>query len=87
MCGTGTGQYTVTTFSTDEGRDAWLAEARKWGGAYLVGARWVISGNDTEMLESFRATLGGGVVGGGHAMPSRAESGPAAPAGAGAPPR
>ncbi|GII89209.1 hypothetical protein Ssi03_71990 [Sphaerisporangium siamense] len=86
VCKTGEGQYTVTTFSTDKGRDEWLAEAKKWGGAYLVGTRWVIAGNDPGMLRLFSEKVGGTVMSGGHEMPSGAEHGPAAPVGAGAPP-
>ncbi|RCG23990.1 hypothetical protein DQ384_33575 [Sphaerisporangium album] len=61
VCKTDQGQYTVTTFSTDKGRDEWLAEAKKWGGNYLVGTRWVIAGNDPGMLQVFSEKVGGNI--------------------------
>ncbi|GII80328.1 hypothetical protein Sru01_53100 [Sphaerisporangium rufum] len=60
-CQTDQGQYVLVTFSTDQGKTDWLTEAKKWGGNYLVGTRWVISGNDAALLQSFSATLGGTV--------------------------
>ncbi|GAA1255904.1 hypothetical protein GCM10009677_02400 [Sphaerisporangium rubeum] len=62
VCKTGKGQYTVTTFSTDDGKQQWLDEARKWGGSYLVGTRWVIAGNDTGLLQTFSEKVGGNLV-------------------------
>ncbi|GGL07374.1 hypothetical protein Sme01_11750 [Sphaerisporangium melleum] len=59
VCKTGKGQYTVTTFASDDGKAAWLEEAKKWGGNYLVGTRWVIAGNDPAVLQSFSEKVGG----------------------------
>jgi hypothetical protein len=61
VCKTDKGQYTVTTFSTDKGRDDWLEEAKKWGGNYLVGTRWVIAGNDPGVLQVFSEKVGGNI--------------------------
>ncbi|WP_248963389.1 hypothetical protein [Sphaerisporangium perillae] len=70
VCKTSKGQYSVTTFATEKGKQEWLDDALSYGGAYLVGTRWIVLGNTTEMLEPFRATLGGTVRKGGHTMPS-----------------
>jgi hypothetical protein len=72
VCKTGKGQYSVTTFATEKGKQEWLDDALSYGGAYLIGTRWIVLGNTPEMLESFRQTLGGSVRMGGHAMPSGA---------------
>ncbi|WP_424531246.1 hypothetical protein ACOZ38_15035 [Sphaerisporangium viridialbum] len=70
VCRTSKGQYSVTTFATEKGKQEWLDDALSYGGAYLIGTRWIVLGNTEEMLESFRATLGGSVRMGGHVMPS-----------------
>jgi len=57
-CRTAQGRYTMVTFGTDRNRDAWLNEATKWGGAYLVGSRFVVVGTPRS-LESFKAKVGG----------------------------
>ncbi|MFC6886259.1 MULTISPECIES: hypothetical protein [Actinomadura] len=64
-CRTAKGRYTLVSFTTDRGRDAWLEEARPWGGSYLVGTRWVAVGAP-RTLESLRADLGGHVMNGDH---------------------
>ncbi|MET8141200.1 hypothetical protein ABZU32_12895 [Sphaerisporangium sp. NPDC005288] len=61
VCKTDKGQYTVTTFATDKGKNDWLEEAKKWGGNYLVGTRWVIAGNDPGVLQSFSEKVGGNI--------------------------
>ncbi|MBB6473190.1 hypothetical protein BJ992_002621 [Sphaerisporangium rubeum] len=69
MCATPQGRYSITTFATDQGRDQWLADAVDYGGAYLVGTRWILVGNTQQMLEHFRAQLGGTIRLGGHQGP------------------
>lgn len=61
VCKTDKGQYTVTTFATDKGKTDWLTEAKKWGGNYLVGTRWVIAGNDPGVLQGFSEQVGGNI--------------------------
>ncbi|MFB9252007.1 hypothetical protein ACFFWE_27535 [Sphaerisporangium melleum] len=70
VCKTGRGQYSVTTFATEAGKRDWLDDALPYGGAYLVGARWIVLGNTPQMLEPFRETLGGTITTGGHGAPS-----------------
>jgi hypothetical protein len=70
MCKTSKGQYSVTTFTSERGKQEWLDDALSYGGAYLIGTRWIVLGNTRELLESFRTTLGGDVRMGGHMMPS-----------------
>ncbi|WP_214411766.1 hypothetical protein [Sphaerisporangium fuscum] len=59
VCKTDKGQYALVTFSTDQGKRDWLTEAKEWGGNYLVGNKWVISGNDPALLQSFSQEVGG----------------------------
>ncbi|MFB4307682.1 hypothetical protein [Actinomadura sp. GTD37] len=64
-CKTSRGQYVLLSFTTDDGMNSWLREAKPWGGWYLVGARWVaVSQKPT--LESLRTDLGGEIVQGDH---------------------
>lgn len=57
-CKSPRGRLTMLTFSTDRGAKTWLEEAKPWGGAYLVGARWVIVGTP-DQLKPLRLNLGG----------------------------
>lgn len=58
-CEVGAQAFRLATFATAEGRAAWLAESRQYGGAYLVGDRWVVTGPSPAALDPLRATLGG----------------------------
>ncbi|MFZ3494990.1 hypothetical protein ACODT5_17515 [Streptomyces sp. 5.8] len=51
--------FRMATFSTAQGRAAWLAESRQYGGTYLVGERWIITGPSADALTPARAALGG----------------------------
>lgn len=59
-CKTGYGRYILTTFATDRGLREWINEANDYGGSYLVGRKWVASG-DAKVVESLRGRLGGSV--------------------------
>lgn len=58
-CRTAQGAYRMLTFATDGGMRSWLAEARMYGGTYLVGTRWVVTGPSPEALAPLRSRLGG----------------------------
>ncbi|MFD5160949.1 hypothetical protein ACFWMJ_23205 [Streptomyces hawaiiensis] len=58
VCRTEKGDYLITTFPEEKLKETWLEAARVYGGTYLVGTRWVVSGKPA-LLESFRAKLGG----------------------------
>ncbi|MFD7626971.1 hypothetical protein ACFV7Q_13220 [Streptomyces sp. NPDC059851] len=77
-CGTGPQAYRMATFSTEEGRSAWLTEARVYGGTYLVGPRWVVTAATPEALGPLRDRLGGtlesGAAHGAGSTPGPAES-------------
>lgn len=65
-CKTARGRYVLLSFTSDNGMNAWLEEAKPWGGTYLVGARWVAV-SQQQTLESLRGDLGGEIVqGDGH---------------------
>ncbi|MFD7256135.1 hypothetical protein [Streptomyces sp. NPDC059874] len=58
-CESGQGAYRMATFAADEGLRSWLAEARIYGGSYLVGNRWVVTTGESAALSSLRDRLGG----------------------------
>ncbi|WP_405799831.1 hypothetical protein [Streptomyces sp. NBC_01506] len=59
-CETGDGRYVLTTFATDRGLREWINEANDYGGSYLVGRKWVVSG-DAKVVATLRGKLGGTV--------------------------
>ncbi len=48
-------------FETAEGQHTWLDNAISFGGVYLVGDRWALSGVSEEYMESLSKTFGGTV--------------------------
>jgi hypothetical protein len=46
-------------FDTAEGQRAWVDYAVMYGGVYLVGNRWALSGKSEQYMESLRAKLVG----------------------------
>lgn len=52
------GKFVLATFATDRGQAEWLAGAKDYGGYYLVGRKWVASG-DEKTVTGLQATLGG----------------------------
>ncbi|MFH7600343.1 hypothetical protein WDV06_35375 [Streptomyces racemochromogenes] len=60
-CATGQGAFRMTTFAAEEGLRSWLAEAEPYGGFYLVGDRWVVTGPSADALAGLRERLGGSV--------------------------
>ncbi|NGO09327.1 hypothetical protein G5C60_17410 [Streptomyces sp. HC44] len=61
LCHTKKADYLITTFPEEKYKETWLDSAAIYGGKYLVGSRWVVSAKEPEMLETFRAKLGGTV--------------------------
>lgn len=61
-CVTRDERLTITTFRTDQNQHDWLADALPYGGAYLVGARWVVSANARDGLVPLAARLGGTIL-------------------------
>ncbi|WP_433468647.1 hypothetical protein [Spirillospora sp. CA-128828] len=68
-CKTSQGRFVLLSFTTDNGMNAWLTEAKPWGGTYLVGARWVAVSQE-QTLQSLRKELGGKIVQGDNHGPS-----------------
>jgi hypothetical protein len=56
--------FVFVDFDTTEGQRAWLDYATSYGGEFLVGDRWALSGGDRAYLEGVRAELGGAIEGG-----------------------
>jgi hypothetical protein len=57
-------RFVFVDFDTTEGQRAWLDYATSYGGEFLVGDRWAMSGKDRDYLEGVRAKLGGAIEGG-----------------------
>ncbi|MFD9407622.1 hypothetical protein ACFWBN_11475 [Streptomyces sp. NPDC059989] len=76
-CQTGQGAFRMVTFAAAEGQTSWLAEARMYGGSYLVGDRWVVTAQPPEALAALRTRLGGSL----EAPSGHAGHGAASPAG------
>ncbi|MFK0124695.1 hypothetical protein ACIQSP_15425 [Streptomyces nigra] len=58
VCRTKQGDYLVTTFPEEKLKRTWLESASVYGGTYLVGTRWVVSGKPA-VLERLRPRIGG----------------------------
>ncbi|MFF7651368.1 hypothetical protein ACFZCY_16165 [Streptomyces sp. NPDC007983] len=54
-------RYTMVTFATEKGQTDWLNTSKDYGGMYLVGARWSVTGQSSGSLEPLRAKLGGDI--------------------------
>lgn len=59
-CDTEDGRYVLATFATDRGQREWINGAKDYGGAYLVGRKWVAVG-DENVVNALRGRLGGSV--------------------------
>ncbi|MER7110661.1 hypothetical protein [Streptomyces sp. NPDC000229] len=59
-CETKDGKYVLATFATDRGQREWINEANDYGGAYLVGRKWVAVGEE-KVVTALRDRLGGAV--------------------------
>ena len=53
--------FVLLDFENVENQDVWLENAISFGGIFLVGDRWALSGVSKEYLESLCKTLGGTV--------------------------
>lgn len=61
----------MVTFAAEKGLRSWLAEARNYGGIYLVGDRWVVTARSEDALAAVRGRLGGSLeTGDTHGSPS-----------------
>ncbi|NGO09569.1 hypothetical protein G5C60_18695 [Streptomyces sp. HC44] len=58
LCKSSDGKYVLATFATDRGQREWLNGAKDYGGYYLVGRKWVASG-DEKTVTALRGSLGG----------------------------
>ncbi|MEU7151387.1 hypothetical protein AB0B15_25685 [Streptomyces sp. NPDC045456] len=63
-CTTRAGVFRILTFSSDAKKRAWLAEAQAYGGTYLVGTRWSVTGPSRNALLLLRGSLGGTIESG-----------------------
>jgi len=49
----------LTDFDTAEGQDVFLHESKPYGGYYLVGARWLVTGNSLAEISPLQDMFGG----------------------------
>jgi hypothetical protein len=54
--------FVFLDFDTKQGQESWLEYAVLYGGVYLVGDRWVLSGKSREYMESLLPKLGGTIA-------------------------
>lgn len=59
-CRTNNGNYVLTTFATDRGRQEWFDAANDYGGSYLIGRGWIAAG-ERAVVTALRGRLGGTV--------------------------
>lgn len=52
-------QFVLLDFDTVKSQRDWLDLAVSYGGVYLVGDRWALSGKSKEYLQTLQTTLGG----------------------------
>ncbi|QKV91150.1 hypothetical protein HUT19_04845 [Streptomyces sp. NA02950] len=60
-CTSGKNRYTMLTFATEQGQHDWLSVSKDYGGTYLVGKRWSVTGLSTGSLSSLREKIGGDI--------------------------
>ena len=53
----------LVQFDKESGEQDWLTYAIQYGGIYLVGNRWVLSGKSVEYMKSLQEELGGEIEG------------------------
>ncbi|MGW0706724.1 hypothetical protein ACWD4G_12310 [Streptomyces sp. NPDC002643] len=58
VCHTAAGDYLITTFPEEELKLTWLETAAIYGGKYLVGPRWAISGKE-DVITPMKEKVGG----------------------------
>lgn len=63
MCTSGGEEIWIATFPTSTARDAWISEAKAYGGSYLVGDGWVVVLSDAT-ADLLHGLLGGVIVSG-----------------------
>jgi hypothetical protein len=54
-------RFVLLDFDTAKAQRAWLDEAIPYGGVYLVGDRWALSGESALYLRNLQVTLGGAI--------------------------
>ncbi|MEU8827918.1 hypothetical protein [Streptomyces sp. NPDC048636] len=60
-CTSGKNRYTMVTFASEKGQDDWLSTSKDYGGTYLVGKRWSVTGLSTGSLKPLREKIGGAI--------------------------
>jgi hypothetical protein len=61
-CVTGNTRLTILSFVSNQKMFDWIKEAEGYGGAYLVGTKWLVTTNSAETLDPLVSKLGGRVM-------------------------
>ncbi|HEY7592898.1 MAG TPA: hypothetical protein VH969_07055 [Actinophytocola sp.] len=68
----------LTDFDTAEGQRLWLEHSKDYGGVYLVGERWLVTGNSLKEISPLQDKFGGKIEKGDiHGPPPPASARPA----------
>jgi hypothetical protein len=54
-------EFVLLQFDTSEGQEMWLDRATSYGGIYLVGDRWGLSGRSEAYMRELQKTMGGAI--------------------------
>ena len=61
FCHTAGTDLVLLDFDTAKGQREWVDLSKDYGGVYLVGNRWTVSGNDRDYILALQARLGGAI--------------------------
>lgn len=61
-CTVGGTRMTILTFISNQKMTDWIGEAEGYGGAYLVGAQWLVTSTKAETLDPLVDKLGGQIM-------------------------
>ncbi|GAA0275918.1 hypothetical protein [Cryptosporangium japonicum] len=62
VCDLGSTRTTILTFESNQKMLDWIEAAEGYGGAYLVGTKWLVTSNKAETLDPLVKKLGGGQI-------------------------
>jgi hypothetical protein len=62
-CAVGGQNVVLAQFDKESGMQDWVEAATQYGGVYLVGERWVLSGRSVEYMRDVQKDLGGEIEG------------------------
>ncbi|TQS45413.1 hypothetical protein [Cryptosporangium phraense] len=61
-CTVGSDRMTILTFESNQKMTEWITEAEGYGGAYLVGTKWLVTSQKADTLDRYVDDLGGQIM-------------------------